>query len=363
MPTVRFRIAHVSDLHLAEFSGDRGIHQMSRVEQLIFGYIPAYFRRNYRPWMRSYCLRHLRALTRTLHGESYYNTKAYDGYIFSGDLATTGLVDDMAAAAAYLHGRPMQQVSNLDNFLKLPSAQTVLIPGNHDRYGGNLLRPVSTEFERDARFGEDWRINPTRGSTERSVVNFKVFEKDGAELGVVCGDFSYTSENSPRLFPWYLGGGRVEESTLGEMKKATRNLREQGIPSIWVTHHAPLPVGLNYFLRLENARKLGDAALEAGVRIILCGHTHSATKIRYAMVTQRKTDRVRVICAGSATSFQDGARSYYDLEFSVASGVSEPSVLLADSKLMTCKKLGLRESEQLGRDIEFKPSVTRAPNF
>lgn len=357
MSNAKFRIAHVSDLHLAERPGEEGVNQQLEKWRVAFAFALGLFNGKYRPSTTSYDLRYLEALTRALQGSSYYNSIPYDGYIFSGDLATTGLVEDMAVAAAYLHGRPMHQISSKKR-LRLPSAKTVLAPGNHDRYCGVRLLPASAEFERGTHFGEDWSIGKPSHSPVRSTVSHNVLMKDGAQLGVVCGDFSYTPENCPRFAVQYLGGGCVEDSVVNEMMLRTSVLQDQGIPCIWVAHHAPISKGTGLFLRLKNAHKLGDAALDAGVRYILCGHTHNATGFHSAATRRRTTERVRVLCAGSATSFGIGERSYFELVFSVASGTGTASVQLAGFKTMKAGELGRRENrDEYSRRLEFRPMV------
>jgi 3',5'-cyclic AMP phosphodiesterase CpdA len=355
MPTVKFRIAHISDLHLAERPGEAGLSERSESWRVACAFFPGLIKGNYRPWMTSYHPIYLAALTRALRGDSYFNSKPYDGYIFSGDLATTGLAEDMAVAAAYLHGRPMHHIA-VKQRLKLPNAKTVLVPGNHDRYCGNKLWPTSAEFERGTHFGAEWSIDNPTHSPVRSTVSHSIILKDGAQLGVVCGDFSYTSENSPRFSIGYLGGGCVEDHIVDEMTKRTAFLRDAGVPSIWVVHHAPISKGTKLLLKLKNAHKLGDAALDAGVRYILCGHTHRASGFHSAKTRRSTTDRVRVLCAGSATSFDMGDHSYFELVFSVASGTASASVMLAGFRSMVATNLGLRESSgQYSRKVEFRP--------
>lgn len=364
MPHAQFRIAHVSDLHLAESPGENGIHQQTLLWRLVCAYIPALIFSNYRPWAVSYCPDRLRALTRSLLGKSYFNELPYDGYIFSGDLATTGMTPDMAVAAAYLNGRPMHQVSAKHLLLALPSARTVLVPGNHDRYYGAKLKPESVEFERGSHFGGSWRIKETKDASVRSFVNHSILHKNGAKLGVVCGDFSYTPENAPAFFGSYIGGGCVEDSTVNEMIRRTLLLQSGGVPCIWVAHHAPIPTGFNPFLRLKDARKLGDGALETGIRTILCGHTHVASKIEYAIKSRKGTDRTRVICAGSATEYGKGHRSYFELLFNVASEVEEPKVRLAEHRTFDAKNLQMREERKLfARGWEFKPRDKQPARF
>lgn len=360
MATAKFRIAHVSDLHLAERPGETGVGRRKLEKwRARFAFLLGTFKSNYRPSMTSYHLPYLEALTRSLRGETFYNSEAYDAYIFSGDLATTGLAEDMAVAAAYLHGRPMHQIA-LRKHLKLPHARTVLAPGNHDRYCSAKLWPVSTEFERGTHFGAEWCIGQPTHSLARSTVNHTVLVKEGAQLGVVSGDFSYTAENSPRSALRYLGGGCVEQGTVDEMKRRTALLRENGIPTIWVAHHAPVK-SPGMFLKLENAHLLGDAALDSGVRYILCGHTHKESGFYPAATSRKTTDRVRVICAGSATSFDTDNRSYFELLFSAASGSSSAAVHLAGFRSMNAIRTANRTKHaEYSHRFEFAPKVARS---
>lgn len=359
MSTTRMRIAHVSDLHLAERPGETGVGRRQLEKwRARFAFMLGSVSGDYRASMTSYHLPYLEALTRSLRGETFYNSEPYDAYIFTGDLATTGRVDDMAVAAAYLHGRPMHQIASRRR-LRLPHSRTVLAPGNHDRYSSAKLWPVSAEFERGTHFGAEWCIGQPTHSPERSTVNHTVLIKDGAQLGVVSGDFSYTANNSPRSASKYLGGGCVEDAIVHEMMERTARLRASGIPSIWVTHHAPIN-NPGMFLKLENAHKLGDAALDSEVKYILCGHTHKHSGFHAAATSRRTFEQVRVICAGSATSFDADPRSYFELLFSVASGTSTASVQLVGFRSMMAKKTKNRlKNNEYSHKMEFAPIVSR----
>lgn len=353
MEGVKFRIAHVSDLHMAERPAERGVGQWSSLWRKILATLPNIVNSDYRPWMDSYGLHYLRALTRSLQGNSYYNDKPYDGYIFSGDLATTGTRRDIAAAAAYLQARDLYNTSAPP--LILPPTLTALVPGNHDRYHGGRMWPTSSEFELGPHFGGDWSIGGKGPTSERVFFNSREFVKGAARLGIVCGDFSYTEENCPRTFFQYWGGGMTVTKTITEMVKLTKDFQDAGTPVIWVTHHAPISRGTGFFLGLQGASELGDAAKNAGVKILLCGHTHTPSGYVFAKTTKKSGEPVRVICAGSATAAGTGERSYYEIVFAVKNG-NQPEVRINSLNKIVVKNLGLREQRsQYARKWEFVP--------
>jgi len=78
-----------------------------------------------------------------------------------------------------------------------------------------------------------------------------------------------------------LGAGRVREQDLAWLRQAL----PKGKPALLVLHHYPLAVApFRWNRRFEVAmeippadrRKLWDAARDAGVRLVLCGHVHRA---------------------------------------------------------------------------------------
>lgn len=350
----RFRIAHVSDLHLAEKQGDLGLNDLSNPLQQAMALTGCLLKKNYRPWMTSYQVDYLRALAANLTGSCFYNKAPYDGFVFSGDIATTGLQEDMAVAAAFIRGQPIHRTAS--TLLSIPPEKVVVAPGNHDRYFGRTLKPTSAEFERPKHFGENWTTQPQSNEHKRSHVNARVLTKNGTRLGIVCADFSYTDQNCPWLIPRYLGGGKVEPHVLSDLVNATKKLQDEGTPCIWVTHHAPISRKTGLFLRLKNAQLLGDAANDLGVRYILCGHTHYAVCTHYAKTSQRSTNRVRVICAGTATSAGKGDRVFYDISFNVNPAAGALAVELVGIKQMRATKATVDQ-----RISRFAPRVSFRP--
>ncbi len=314
-----FKIAHLSDLHLAAEPSRPGWHQSIG----FWGHVGVGLRvaasLDIESSMTSHDPKCFRALMDALTGQNRYTSAGYDGYIVTGDLATTGSSADMAAAAGML--RREHGVAGGETFdaPKLPNEKVVLLPGNHDRYYGRKLGPTSTEFEQQHNFGFNWSLgNPLAGDS-RPDVNHKVLRAmSGAQLAVVCGDFSFLTPS----VQWIkmLGRGRARQETLERMVAQTTQYQEKSIPVVWAVHFPPVKRGVQSALRLERHEEVIRAAARCGVQIVFCGHTHVASP-SLAGVFDDKFPAVQIVCAASACEHVKAKsktqRSYFEVELEV----------------------------------------------
>jgi predicted phosphodiesterase len=236
----------------------------------------------------------------------YNNAADLDGIIISGDVATTGLSEDLRVAHEFVaapsdtwldaRGRPTLSGANSWIFV---------LPGNHDRYedcggdaGCNRFNDVFSNF---------W-------GSQHPYVNHKVIEKGGAYLAILGADFCLrrnSDADSPQNMYKY-GQGRVYTDVIEELKKRTEHLRCRfcDIVPIWVVHFLPV-YGCDETLKLIDHSLFLEQALAHGIQLILAGHTHES-KIYYSK------DGLTVACAGSASVFErDGRNSIHILELSL----------------------------------------------
>lgn len=328
MSEVSFRIAHLSDLHLAAQAGHVGLLDEASARNKVGMLLAAAIRQDIAHTITSYDRRYLRALSRALAARTKYATIPYDGFIVTGDLATTGAKPDIEQAAKYLGGVAIPGSCDVDNPpFKFPVDRLAVFPGNHDRYAGRYCVPSSVEFEHGAHFGSTWDVPAKKHGDARAEVNSTVFRKAGAKLAVVGADFSYPAQAFPKiLYPLkYLGCGRVADHIIDAMVTETKRLQSEECAVLWATHFPP--VKSKRTLQLHGFERVVEAAVSCKVNLVLSGHTHQANPSQYPTFG-RQLPGVRVISAGSATSAgEKGDRSYYELRLSVHSGVT-PGVRL-----------------------------------
>ena len=214
--------------------------------------------------------------------------KTIDAMIITGDLATTGNLTDLQAAYEFLTA-PAGQRSYLTAVGEPtlsewmgppinPNQRQLLdiLPGNHDRYRPGLrCLPGGTVF--DARFSPALWVSGTRvqaGLAKR---------KNDVVLHVVKADFALSRWYHGKFFyylPGWYGQGRVYEEVLEELVEETKRIRkiitdQECTPiSLWAIHFDPFTT--DETLQLLESERLIEAAKEANVTAILCGHTHES---------------------------------------------------------------------------------------
>ena len=308
----KFRVAHLSDLHIASEAERCGFHDKKGLMAKSSIFLQALYGLRAKELMSSFSLRYLRALTRSLSTQHSLDGKAYDCFLVTGDLATTGEHEDISEAKKLFSGGyiPGSAEGLANAGLKIPYHRLVILPGNHDRYIGRWLTPKSTNFESKRHFGRWWKIDNPEHSAVRSKVNFTVLEPKGkVTLAIVSADFALTK--TPYIRFWRMWGcGNATQSIIDEMVKTTKKLVEEGHAVIWATHFPPVAPKVSRLLRLSRHKSVIRAAELAKVNVIFSGHTHEAN-------SYHRASDVRIICAGSPCGAGDGERSFFDVELEV----------------------------------------------
>lgn len=300
---MEFSILHASDLHLAStpdrpspvyeriYNGEkvRELLRNDRIAALNFSIFPA-----------SYNASAARALARFLHAERQFEV---DALVFSGDIATTARAADLQRARQYLFaesGRvPWLQVNREPTIdLERLRVPTILIPGNHDRFGF-LHLPNCSRYD---------DVFPGSCAEPDRVVSLTL-SKDGFILRLVGIDLSL--DEYMVNYANMLGQGRAYSHRVAKLVEASKAIPEHDA-LVWVVHFPPESPSICEAMKLLDEQDLVCAALASNVRAILCGHTHEFASYRIA-------DRLQIVTAGSALQHASSAPcefSHYTLDFS-----------------------------------------------
>jgi 3',5'-cyclic AMP phosphodiesterase CpdA len=209
-----------------------------------------------------------------------------DGILITGDLATTGMQEDIAVAGPFIEGPVADGFVTASDVPTLGSTkvQIYLLPGNHDKYADESASPNGVNFE--AAFKGYMR-------NFRGSVGHWVQRKQNHYIGFIYADFCLR-RRTDAITPLtgHYGQGRVYQEVLDELKQRSSELRGryQGIYLVWLIHFAPFDCG--EALELIGRRLILEASNPLGVIATICGHTHTASK--------HVTEGHIVYCGGSA---------------------------------------------------------------
>ena len=293
----RFRLLHMSDLHIGEgsFFAERG---ENRIRQAKYGLRDLFF--------KPASLPRLLAVARFAYSER----NRIEALLISGDLATRGTERALQAALAFVDSPPANYWKNADQIPTLRSAGRPihLLPGNHDRFDeiGGAGTPL---FDRV--FKDYW----TAG---QGCAYVELERKSGESLVLVFCDLTL-SRNGASSFVTAWGQGKAYYDRVKDLVDCTARLRTKkplaGI--VWVLHFAPGFEGISHLLRLLDDEELIRAAEaeQSPVRYIFCGHTHLQ---RFYPVGSRKA--VQVHCAGSAAQRCSHPNSLHLVDLEVTAG-------------------------------------------
>jgi hypothetical protein len=276
-----------------------------------------------RKYLATFNIDAAQALSRRLADGFRLGAVRYDGFVWTGDLATVGTEEDLLVARSYFEGKLLHSKYGrggtrhfLDVF-QFPLDKLAVLPGNHDRYFGPLCRPGSPHFEGPNAFQETWRL--LQPANQRGVfekVQPFIFEKGNDRLTVLGADFSLDPNTCDSRPCKYLGRGKVTEQVLQMLVDKTRASHDSGSAVIWAVHFPPNFPRLQASLSLEGENALVRAAIQSDVRYILAGHTHESKS--YPIKSKLPRGEVRVICAGSPVCSKTKAPAFNEISFCVS---------------------------------------------
>ncbi len=234
--------------------------------------------------------------------------RRFDVAVISGDLATTGLDDDLAEAHRYVSapatGRWLSDIERPT--IRGGARVTFLLPGNHDRYRDNEGNAGGKRF--DSIFSDEW--SPFEGNI-RPDVRVRVLRdrKDGSRSALIAADFCLR-QNSDAQAPirfnrW--GRGRAYEEIVNALEEETDRVRQEypPLPVIWVIHFPPSIPCKSVFSLIDD-QLVVEAAHRKKIPIILSGHLHKKIEGNTKLGTQ-------IFCAGSMTSSEEDGNHWLHL--------------------------------------------------
>ncbi len=260
-------IAHLTDLHLPIPAAPT---VRSLLGKRVLGYLS---------WSRNRRFRHrIEALERIADD---CRRAAPDFTAISGDLVNISTPDEFFAAKQWLG----------DHF---ESETTAYCPGNHDAYvrvpwGAGL--GLFDRFMVGTRCGDE-ALKPPEGPDD-----FPFVRRVG-RIGLIFAN------SSPPTLP-FLATGKLGGSQIERIREELNRLGEMGHCRILVLHH-PVTEGATPGRKALNDRKaLRSALYDAGVELILHGHTHHP-----AWASIETKDGVRPVVGGGSASHPEGRRKY-----------------------------------------------------
>jgi 3',5'-cyclic AMP phosphodiesterase CpdA len=311
---VNWRIAHVSDLHfcvtprranlwkLIKLRIREANGEVSRIDSTV---APAV-------WLPdSHCPEIAEFLARKI----FRIRNQIDLLLISGDIATTGLPEDLRIGLRYVSNRPANQYFGADWHATVRSGTfpILLMPGNHDRFRSTNGESGSRTF--DLIFDEYWGRNDPNIST--TILN----RPDKAPLAIIAADLTLRADSdadAPTRWMRY-GQGYAYEDIVEKMVRKTNELRERfsGIGVIWAVHFPPSKEcgGFCGYLQLRYHNRIIEAAHSSNIKTILAGHVHERKTIRLG--------ELDIICAGSGCVFgEEHGNWLHEMEIDVAGGIA-----------------------------------------
>ncbi len=262
---VTFRILHASDLHIYRRQKTFGLPdcldaliagQLSWSDLLENGDLVSSYEGN---------------LTEALANFAYVNRDGLDAIVVSGDIATTGEVEDLTIARDFLTATPASGYHTADGkaTLKAGGIPVALVPGNHDRFGPLefVFRPGNTTFDAVFRDGGYW----TAGQSAQVLW---VGQRDKATAVLIAADFTLPPSDEGCAKWGRFGQGDVTLPTLTRLVELTTQVRTRypGCVVLWMVHFDPEARDPN--LTLCHSDLLKTTVTSQAPAAILCGHTH-----------------------------------------------------------------------------------------
>lgn len=272
----RFRLLHLSDPHFSAFPNCYGLPKALR--KLRKGEAkPLLAASKKLSWFSSFDSTAYGLLLR--HISDLHSAEPFDLIVVSGDVGTTGRILDQKAAYGRLFTRTpssMEALADLD--LGIP---ILVMPGNHDRYGGRPVFAPSFSAEFDKVFGNEWRV-----CQSAQLMDVRQLE-NGRHVIIAGADFSIPANDPRSCQRWPIcGNGLASQQVVSDLEDLTRHaqLRFPDSVVIWCVHFPPetgphLPSsmqGTPSGLELIDGDVLMQAAGRLDVYAVLCGHYHKS---------------------------------------------------------------------------------------
>ncbi len=201
-----------------------------------------------------------------------------------------------------------------------------VVPGNHDRLRGNLLRVGNRLFE--ASFGAylpmnnwyNYGLDPQNAGV-RKLPYVRVIPPSADTVVVIVGLDSTELYRLEQLVPvWGTARGRVSQDSLTYLRNVCNDIDENGtvvdsdgvrhnlsgsvVRKVVLLHHHPhLPPDQRwqFLTKLRNARRVVKTCASAGIHLVLYGHEHIAFADT-TMVQAHTRRRRHMVCAAAGSA-------------------------------------------------------------
>ena len=239
-----------------------------------------------------------------------------DLLVITGDIATTGLTEDLKIGHAYSTNQPKEAYFDVDGNATVWSGRfpILLMPGNHDRYKNNDGEPNCRTF--DLLFTGHW------GPKDPNIATIILKRPQSVTLAIIAADFTLRTDadaSPPRRWMRY-GQGYAYDDVVERLILKTSELRDRfsDIGIIWAIHFPPTKEcsGFCGYLELRYHNRVIGAAYKSKISIILAGHIHDRKLIRLGGLD--------IVCAGSACVFEEKQGNWLHLmEIEIKNGAAQ----------------------------------------
>jgi 3',5'-cyclic AMP phosphodiesterase CpdA len=238
-----------------------------------------------------------------------------DAVVITGDLATTGSANDIAAVRDFLRSpaslREPYLNSNHEATLAAVASPVWYLPGNHDRFEPTCNWVPVGKFSFPKFFDPggvlfdseliDFRSNPAQllGVVEDDSMGPSI------RVVLIAADFSLRRFGAHEGLYGWLAQGLIDDRILQKLEGITNDQRAEHeekhsgtLCVLWAIHFPPGFPHISGTNRMLNEQLLIDKANHLGVSAILAGHTHEQVRYRkpkmsFDVLSCGSTDSIR----------------------------------------------------------------------
>jgi predicted phosphodiesterase len=321
-------LLHISDLHLVQALTEEG-------------------RSLWIKGPKTHAYAKIDAFSATIFEIEEINQKQIEAVVVTGDVTTDGSVESVKTALEFIEGKDIYRFTPRRRILRglgAKAGRRIVIPGNHDRYGGQY-RPIPQQVGNSV-------VEDIFG-TQKEYPYVVGCRRDGNQLEP---DSSASNVKSPAVIFFVIDStlvqpdrkdfynkvarGRIELGECNRIRELAAMVRSTGeildldgkpilvdydnSVRIAVLHHHPvLPgelneAGVSRFARavrklkagltlMENANALIDALFDAEIDLVLFGHQHHEYEVVLARTNPRSRlpHSIRFFCCPSTSEYSE----------------------------------------------------------
>jgi len=308
-------ILHISDLHLTEALTETGRQHWIKN----FG-------------VKSHAFGRLYALATKIN-ELRAIGQGPDVVVATGDISTDGSEGALRTALEFIENEEIYRGTpgRLATFgLAFPKEKRIVLPGNHDRYGGSWL-PLQKSSDLLEKIFQTPEQYPYVVGFRRSEANsekmllFFVFDSTASQLASFSSNYT----------PWYrIARGRIEDGECDKLLKMREDIVKTGEVAgldgnmmkvnyenaikVVLLHHHPVEVPgtkpNDKLTLMENNKKFVSECYKAGIDLVLFGHQHVGS--RQLLSDQGTSEhQIEFFCCPTTSEYSAERGGFYLLRF------------------------------------------------